>query len=84
MAHPRSTLAETLLGIETSFPVALSLKRPSSTLAETLLGIETMQQLNLSHCILRSTLAETLLGIETRLSTFRHPSKEVPLWLKPF
>ena len=56
-----STLAETLLGIETmpfSAPLGIS---TSSTLAETLLGIETFR--NISHCDFSpsSTLAETLL-----------------------
>jgi hypothetical protein len=64
LADRRSTLAETLLGIETGKQRRTTPRIRRSTLAETLLGIETYTNLSQAS-IVRSTLAETLLGIET-------------------
>ena len=65
----RSTLAVTLLGIETRHDQTLATQRVRSTLAVTLLGIETSQKDDRGAFARRSTLAVTLLGIETHALT---------------
>jgi hypothetical protein len=83
-ARARSTLAETLLGIETNVNPNFWYLRPRSTLAETLLGIETNPSFFASASISGSTLAETLLGIETKSFCSWVDISIVLLWLKPF
>ena len=79
-------MAETLLGIETTYNRSEIKALHGSTLAETLLGIETEQIMEKPYYTLfRSTLAETLLGIETTpRSKAISPLLFVPPWLKPF
>ena len=79
-----STLAETLLGIETESLRSTRTDLSGSTLAETLLGIETSAYALDAESQKRSTLAETLLGIETYWILIRIFRIFVPLWLKPF
>ena len=83
-ASRRSTLAETLLGIETSFGIMAPSAKRGSTLAETLLGIETKHFALTGVIPHGSTLAETLLGIETWRLRHSWLHDDVLLWLKPF
>ena len=60
------TLADALLGIETSRSIKSRPKSRRFTLADALLGIETIRFCEDSRMLLGFTLADALLGIKTR------------------